>query len=82
MAVEIYAEPDHRPVVFSYDQTLVKGETVNIRAENVDTQDVGSRTAQNHGTFVLFYPADFAGVDTITVTGSDGGEDVGTVTIT
>jgi hypothetical protein len=81
MAVELYADPDHRAVVFSYDQALVSGDTITIRAENVDTADVGSRVAQNRGTFVLFYPIDFTGTDEIVVTGSEGGEDSGTVTV-
>ena len=81
MAVELYADPDHRALVFSYDTSLVQGETIEIKATNIDTGDVGSRGAPNRGTFVLFYPADFKGMDDITVTGSDGGEDRGVVNV-
>lgn len=89
MSVELYASPTHKAVVFSYsvggdpdsDEGGPVGETITIEAENVATGDVGSREGPNAGSFLLFYPLAFAGVDRITVRGSDGGEDSGTVEI-
>jgi len=73
---------DRKAVEFTYDTDLVVGDTIDVAAENVDTGDVGKRVGiANDGRFVLTYPADFTGTDTITVTGSESGQDAGTVTI-
>lgn len=81
MSVELFADPTHKAVVFQYSTQNVFGETITVRAENVDTGDVGERKAFNTGTFTLFYPFDFHGTDRITVTGERGGEHSGTVEI-
>ena len=81
MAIEVYADPNHRAVVFSYDQSLVQGDTIDVKATNIDTGDVGVTKRFNRGTFTLFYPADFTGTDDIVVTGSEGGEDRSTVEV-
>lgn len=81
MSVSIYADATHKAVVFQYSTQNVFGETVSIRAENVETGDVGERKAFNTGTFTLFYPFDFTGTDHITVVGSSGGKHSGTVEI-
>ena len=82
MSVELFADPTHKAVVFQYSTQNVFGETITVRAENVDTGDVGERKAFNTGTFTLFYPFDFHGTDHITVTGGRGGKHTGTVDIT
>lgn len=89
MSVELYASPTHKAVVFSYsvggdpdsDLDGPVGETILIEAENVATGDMGSREGPNVGSFLLFYPLAFSGVDRVTVRGSDGGEDSGVVEI-
>lgn len=72
---------DRKVKVLGYDASVVLGDTVNVRAQNADTGDVGTRSAPNQGWFLLFYPLDFSGTDDVTVTGSDSGEDSGTVTV-
>ena len=72
---------DRKVKVLGYDASVVLGETIDIRAVNADTGDVGTRSAPNQGWFLLFYPLDFTGIDEVTVAGSDSGEDSGTVTV-
>lgn len=81
MPIQLFADPTHKAVVFSYSKRNVFGDTIEIRAENLKTGDVGNRTAFNTGTFTLFYPISFTGKDKITVTGADGGVHKGTVEI-
>lgn len=72
---------DRQVKVLGYDQDKVKGDTLDIRAVNAETGDVGTRSAPNQGWFLLFYPLDFTGEDNVSVTGSDGGEDTGTIIV-
>lgn len=81
MPIQLFADATHKAVVFSYSKRNVFGDTIEIRAENLKTGDVGNRTAFNTGTFTLFYPFDFTGTDHITVVGSSGGKHSGTVDI-
>jgi len=81
MTVVLFADPDHKAVVFAYDKDAVSGEMVHVKATNDDTGDVGTRDVPNSGSFVLFYPTNFSGSDTIEVTGSDGGTETGSVSI-
>lgn len=72
---------DRKVKVLSYDTSVVLGDTIDISATNADTGDVGTRSAKNQGWFNLFYPLDFEGTDEVTVTGSDGGEDSGEISV-
>jgi hypothetical protein len=82
MTVNLYSEPTHKAVVFSYDKSLIKGRTIIIKATNLDSNDTGVRKSFNTGTFVLFYPFDFVGTDHIVVSDVKGKhEDSGIVTI-
>lgn len=78
MAVEINF--DRKAVEITWDQSLVHGDTVDIRTENEN--DVSGRTGvKNDGRATVTYPAEFTGSTLVTVTGSDGGEDSGTIDI-
>jgi hypothetical protein len=79
MAVEINFA--RKAIEFTYDTSLVVGETIRVKARNADSGDVGEVKGDNDGRFVLTYPYDFTGVNEVTVTGSESGEDTGTVTI-
>jgi hypothetical protein len=78
MAVEVNVS--RKAVEITWDTELVKGDTVDIRTENEG--DVSGRVdLKNDGHATLTYPAEFAGQTTVTVTGSDGGEDNGVITV-
>jgi hypothetical protein len=69
-------------VEVTYDKDACQGDTVNVRATNPETGDVSSRDdVKNDGRFTWSYPADYAGDTEFTVTGSEGGEDTGTVSV-
>jgi hypothetical protein len=78
MAVEVNF--DRKAVEITWDKSLTQGETVDIRTENEG--DVSGRVdLKNDGRATLTYPADFSGSTLVTVTGSDGGEDTGTIEV-
>jgi Big-like domain-containing protein len=80
MAVELSFDRTAREL--TYDQSLVEGDTVDVRAENDEDGDVSTRDGlANDGRFVYTWPADFKGTTHFTVTGSEGGEDSGSVTV-
>lgn len=76
---------DRQAVEITWDKDLVDGDTVSIRSENPDAVNdddrVSTRNADNDGRAVLTYPADYHGSSEVTVTGSDGGEDTGTISV-
>jgi len=66
----------------TYDQSLVEGDTIDVRAENAEDGDVSTRTGlANDGRFVYTWPDDFSGTTHFTVTGSEGGEDTGSISV-
>lgn len=66
----------------TYDQSAVEGDTIDVRAENEADGDVSTRNdLANDGRFVYTWPKDFKGTTNFTVTGSEGGEDTGSVTV-
>ena len=80
MSVEVSL--NRKVVVLTYDTDLVQGDMIEVRAENPESGDVGNRAeGNNDGEALLFYPKDFTGTNEVTITGSDGGEDSGTITI-
>ncbi len=71
---------DRNAVELLYDSSLVQGDTVDVRAENDDDGDVSTRDGlANDGRFTWTFPQGYKGTAVFTVTGSDGGEDTGTV---
>lgn len=65
-----------------WDTSVVQGETANIRCTNPENEDVSTRDGvKNDGLAVITFPADYAGECNVTVTGSDGGEDTGTIEV-
>lgn len=78
---DIWEVIDRKTKVLAYSDDTCKGDTIDIRAKNTATGDVGTRSAPNQGWFLLFYPLDFTGEDDVTVTGSEGGTCSGTITI-
>lgn len=80
MAVEISL--DREAVELTYDKDAVHGDTVNVKAENHEDGDVSTRNdLKNDGRIFWSYPKGYAGSTDFTVTGSDGGEDTGTVSV-
>lgn len=78
MSVEINF--DRKAVEITWDQSLVQGDTVDIRTESDD--DVSGRTdVKNDGRATLTFPKDFSGSTHVTVTGSDGGTDEGDISV-
>jgi hypothetical protein len=73
---------DRTAVELLYDDTLVQGDTIDVRAENPDDGDVSTRDGlRNDGRFTWTFPKNYSGTAVFTVTGSDGGDDTGTVTV-
>jgi hypothetical protein len=71
-----------KAVSVKWDTSLVNGETANIRCVNPDNEDVSTRDGvKNDGLAVVTFPRDYMGDCDVTVTGSDGGEDTGTITV-
>ena len=78
MAVEVNF--DRKAVEITWDASLVQGETVDIKTSN--EEDVSGRTGlKNDGRATLTYPADYSGSSHVVVTGVDGGEDSGDITV-
>jgi hypothetical protein len=78
--VEVFNDGDRKFVVISWDTGAVSGDTVDIDTANGDDRS-GKKGVKNDGTAVLTYPLDFTGSTDVTVRGSDGGEDTGTITV-
>lgn len=80
MAVGVSLDRD--AFLFTYDVSLVHGDTISARFENQANHDVSVYAGANDGGFVATLPKDRPGpiTDLLTVTGSDGGEDSGEVT--
>jgi hypothetical protein len=71
---------DRKAVEITWDQSLVQGETVNIKTENAD--DVSGRAdVKNDGRATLTYPNEFTGTTHVTVSGADGGLDEGDISV-
>jgi hypothetical protein len=69
-------------VSITWDTELVQGETVEIRLVNAEnTSDISTKGDKNDGQSVVTYPADYHGVTEVTVSGSEGGEDTGTIEV-
>ena len=78
MAITISSE--RRAIVVEYDTDLVNGDSIEVVAVNTETGDTGNRNeGNNDGEAVLFCPPSFEGDWLVTVTGSEGGSDTGTV---
>jgi hypothetical protein len=81
MTVEINEERDSK--VLKYDLDLVDGDTADLRATNPnDLSDVSTRDGfRNDGNVVVSFPAGYHGEVNVVITGSDGGEDTGTIEV-
>jgi hypothetical protein len=81
MTVQI--DLSRKAYVLSYDADLVDGETADLRCTNpADLSDVSTRDGfANDGNVLVSFPAGYSGETQVTVTGSDGGEDEGTVEV-
>jgi len=78
MAVEV--DTTRKAYVISYDVEKVEGDKIEATFEN--DSDVSVYKGANDGGFVVTRPAGADPVtDTVTVKGSDGGEDTGEVTL-
>jgi len=71
---------DRTAVEITYDTDAVDGDTIDVKATNPETGDVSTRSGlANDGRFTWTVPAGYVGSADFTVTGSDGGDDTGTV---
>ena len=79
----VEVDTQRKAVVLSYDNSVVTGDTADMRCVNSeDGNDVSEKKGfVNDGKVVVTFPADYSGSADVTVTGSDGGEDTGTVTV-
>jgi hypothetical protein len=77
-------EQDHtrKAVPVTWDLDVVKGDTADIRCVNPENEDVSTQDdVKNDGLSVVTFPINYAGECNVTVTGSDDGEDTGTITV-
>lgn len=81
MTVELNSERFSK--ILKYDDSVVLGETADLRCQNPnDMSDVSERKGfVNDGNVYVSFPRGYSGEVIATVTGSDGGEDTGTVEI-
>jgi hypothetical protein len=81
MTVEINA--DRVAYILSYDTNEVDGDTADLRATNpADLSDVSTRDGfMNDGNVYINVPAGYHGEINVVITGSDGGEDTGTIEV-
>jgi hypothetical protein len=80
MAVEL--SNDRESVEITYDQAVVQGDTINVKATNPADGDVSTRDGLvNDGKFTWTYPRGYAGTTEFVVTGSDSGEDSGPIEV-
>lgn len=74
---------DRDVYLVSYDDSKVRGDSVSARFENEDNQKrVSVYTGVNDGQFVVTVGKGQTVRDTVTVSGSSGGEDSGELTLT
>ncbi len=81
MTVQI--NTDRKAVVLSYDTELVQGDTADLLCQNpADLSDVSTRDGfDNDGNVIVTFPADYSGETVASITGSDSGEDTGTIEV-
>ena len=81
MTVEISS--DRIAYVLTYDADVVRGETADLRCTNPsDLEDVSTREGfENDGNVVVSFPVGYTGETEVVVTGSEGGEDSGTIQV-
>ncbi len=72
---------DRKAVELTWDSKLVVGDTATIRCVNPDGGDVSTRKADNDGRATVTFPKDYSGDCDVTVSGSDSGEDTGTISV-
>ncbi len=72
---------DRKAVELTWDDKLVVGDTVNIRCVNPNGGDVSTREADNDGRATVTFPKDYSGDCEVTVSGSESGEDTGTISV-
>lgn len=80
MAVEV--DETRVAVALKWDSSLTKGDEVEVRCVNPNNlEDISTTTGKNDGIHVVTYPVGYSGETEVTITGSDGGEDTGTIEV-
>jgi hypothetical protein len=81
--VTVVISSDRKAVVLSYDLDMVDGDFADLRCTNpADLSDVSTRDGvENDGNVLVSFPADYSGETNVVITGSDGGEDTGTIQV-
>lgn len=78
----VTTDTERKAVGITWDTDVVQGATCTVTAKNVANDDTSTRgEIPNDGHCVLTYPSEYHGSSEVTVTGSDGGEDTGTITV-
>lgn len=73
---------DRKAVEITWNTDVVIGANARIIATNPADGDVSDRgEVVNDGRATITYPSDYHGVSDIAVSGSDSGEDTGTITV-
>jgi hypothetical protein len=73
-----------KTVNVGWDTSVIKGMSVSISAQNTaldEEEEIEVRNTANDGWATITFPFDFEGDCEITVRGSKGGEQSGTVTV-
>jgi len=71
---------DRKAVEITWDAAALHGDTVSIKTES-DNDVSGRNDVQNDGRATLTYPNDFTGTTLVTVTGSEGGVEEGSISV-
>ena len=81
MTVEV--NNDRVAYVLTYDADVVKGRKADLRCTNPNNmEDVSTRDGfDNDGNVVVTFPLDYSGETEVTISGSEGGEDTGTIQV-
>jgi hypothetical protein len=81
MTVEI--DGSRMTKALTYDTDLVQGDTIHVTCTNPnDLEDISNPPdSPNDGTFNVTFPEGYSGECQVVVTGSDGGEDTGTIEV-
>jgi hypothetical protein len=73
-------DASRKAVPITWDTSLTDGDTVEVRCVNPNNlEDVSTTEGPNDGLHVVTYPEGYEGETQVTVTGSEGGQDEGTI---
>jgi hypothetical protein len=81
-SVAVEVDTERVAIGITWDTDEVKGATCIVTAKNSANDDTSTRgEIANDGHAVVTYPSEYHGSSEVTVEGSDGGTDTGTITV-